>query len=162
MDQHPPASLQELTQLLNEMQQQQEQQFLIYRALTLSQQQQLMQPHPLTYLSASFPTTLPLSAPAVSAQSSSEQQRVLLSNDERYLTGSQPTTHNMLQNPARPQSIPSNDAYLLSMSMWTNTQNRPNIGTTTVPQSQLMDSSLSNSSSNNLHLQQQPRQWKAP
>jgi hypothetical protein len=168
MDQHPPASLQELTQLLNEMQQQQEQQFLIYRALTLSQQQQqqqqqlLLQPHPLTYLSAPLPTTLPLSAPTVSAQSSSEQQRVLLSNDERYLTGSQPTTHNMLQNPAQPQSIPSNDANFLSMSMLTNTQNQPNVGTATVPQSQLMDSSLSNSSNNDLHLQQQPRQWKAP
>ena len=159
MRQHPPASLEELTQLLNQMQQQLQQQLLLQHALS-----QHMQPYPLTSLSASFPPTLSLSsqsAPSSTAPSLSDQ-RVLQLN-ERYLTGSQLATNNdLLHNPVQvqPQSNPSNNAHLLSML--SNFQNQSNVGTASggpggvlQPQNQLLDSSLINSSNNHLPLQQQ-------
>ena len=160
MRQHPPASLEELTQLLNQMQQQLQEQLLLQHALS-----QHMQPNPLTSLSASasFPPTLSLSAPAPSTAPSLSDQRVLQSN-QHYLTGSQLATNNILQNPVQvqSQSNPSNNAYLLSML--SNLQNQSNVGTASggpgdvlQTQNQLLDSSLSNSWNNHLPLQQQPQ-----
>jgi hypothetical protein len=162
MRQHPPASLEELTQLLNQMQQQLQQQLLLQHALS-----QHMQPYPLTSLSASFPPTLALSAPSSTAPSLSDQ-RVLQSN-QRYLTGSQLATNNdLLHNPVQvqPQSNPSNNAHLLSIL--SNLQNQSNVGTASggpggvlQPQNHLLDSSLINSSNNHLPLQQQPQHRQA-
>mmetsp|Transcript_23733 Transcript_23733/g.47154 ORF Transcript_23733/g.47154 Transcript_23733/m.47154 type:complete len:398 (+) Transcript_23733:163-1356(+) len=131
----------ELTLLLNQAQQQNQQQLQLQQLLSQhGTSQHIMQPHPLTSLSAYLPPTLSLSTPSLSTPT-------LSVSNGRYLTGSQPATNNLLQN---------------MHSRWGNLHTQSNVGATTAPQAllqtqtQLMNPGLLNPSTS--HLQQQLQQ----